>query len=112
MDYFFFYRYATVQRTLIKDNTVFTFEDGNENQQMFGLTLTDLSVIKPNYEAMVKGGALRITDDGYAQGIFPILYKSINFFLMENRKIKMRIFASNQSRLLTLKIKSKSTTRK
>lgn len=65
-------RYSTVQKTLLKDNAVFTFEtfeDGSDNQQMFGLVTNDLTQIKPNYEAMaVKGGALRITDEGYAQG--------------------------------------------
>lgn len=57
-----------MQKTLLKDNAVFTFEDGVESQQMFGLVTNDLTQIKPNYEAMVKGGTLRITDEGYAQG--------------------------------------------
>lgn len=61
------FRYSTVQKTLLKDNAVFTFEDGLESQ-MFGLVTNDLTQIKPNYEAMVKGGTLRITDEGYAQG--------------------------------------------
>lgn len=52
----------------MKDNAVFTFEDGLDSQQMFGLVTNDLTQIKPNYEAMVKGGTLRITDEGYAQG--------------------------------------------
>lgn len=47
---------------------MFTFEDGLDSQQMFGLVTNDLTQIKPNYEAMVKGGTLRITDEGYAQG--------------------------------------------
>lgn len=38
---------------------------------MFGLVVNDLTQIKPNYEAMVKGGTLRITDEGYAQGNNP-----------------------------------------
>lgn len=54
---------------MLKDNAVFTFEDGLDGQQMFGLCINDLTQIKPNYEAMVKGGTLRITDEGYAQGI-------------------------------------------
>lgn len=58
-----------MQKTLLKDNAVFTFEDGSESQQMFGLVTNVLTQIKPNYEAMVKGGTLRVTDDGYAQGI-------------------------------------------
>ncbi|CAD7084297.1 unnamed protein product [Hermetia illucens] len=60
--------YATVQRALVKDiNTLFTYEESAEDGQMFGLVSTDLTQIKPNYEAMVKGGVLRFTDDGYAQ---------------------------------------------
>lgn len=51
----------------MKDNAVFTFEDGSDSQ-MFGLVTNDLTQIRPNYEAMVKGGTLRITDEGYAQG--------------------------------------------
>lgn len=61
-------RYSTVQKTLLKENSVFIFEDGLDSQQMFGLVVNDLTQIKPNYEAMVKGGTLRITDEGYAQG--------------------------------------------
>ncbi|XP_031619371.1 set1/Ash2 histone methyltransferase complex subunit ASH2 isoform X1 [Contarinia nasturtii] len=59
--------YSTVQKTLLKENAVFIFEDGLDGQQMFGLVTKDLTQIKPNYEAMVKGGTLRITDEGYAQ---------------------------------------------
>lgn len=62
------HRYSTVQKTLLKENTTFTFEDGLEAQHMFGLIINDLMQIKPNYEAMVKGGTLKITDEGYAQG--------------------------------------------
>lgn len=63
-------RYATVQRALVKDiHTVFTFEETEDRGQTFGLLSMDFSQIKPNYEAMVKGGTLRITDDGYSQGI-------------------------------------------
>lgn len=47
---------------------MFNFEDNDDGQQLFGLLVKDLTQIKPNYEAMVKGGSLRITDDGYAQG--------------------------------------------
>lgn len=64
---------------MLKDNAVFTFEDGLDGQQMFGLCINDLTQIKPNYEAMVKGGTLRITDEGYAQGIL-FRQKYIIFF--------------------------------
>lgn len=63
------FRYATVQRALVKDiNAIFSYEETVEKGQMYGLLSGDLTQIKPNYEAMVKGGALKITDDGYAQG--------------------------------------------
>lgn len=62
-------RYATVQRALVKDiNTMFSYEETDDKGQMFGLHSLELTQIKPNYEAMVKGGTLRITDDGYTQG--------------------------------------------
>lgn len=67
--YSLYLRYATVQRALVKDiNVIFSYEETVEKGQMYGLLSADLTQIKPNYEAMVKGGALRITDDGYAQG--------------------------------------------
>lgn len=44
--------------------------EGLDDQQMFGLAINDLTQIKPNYEAKVKDGTLRITDEGYAQGKF------------------------------------------
>lgn len=56
-----------MQRTLQKENTMFAPESNDENPQNFRLFEKDLTQIKPNYEAMVKGGSLRITDDGYAQ---------------------------------------------
>lgn len=73
------HRYSTVQKTLLKDNQVFTFEDGSDNQQMFGLVTNDLTQIRPNYEAMVKGGTLRITDEGYAQGKLGVLFFCLCF---------------------------------
>lgn len=57
----------TVQKILLKETAMFSPEDDSENPQNFGLASIDLTQIKPNYEAMVKGGSLRITDDGYAQ---------------------------------------------
>lgn len=48
---------------------MFTMDESVECGQMFGLVSNDLTDIKPNYEAMVKSGMLRITDDGYAQGM-------------------------------------------
>lgn len=79
-----YFRYVTVQKTLLKDNAVFTFEDGSDSQ-MFGLVTNDLTQIKPNYEAMIKGGTLRITDEGYAQGnlfFFFRFFDSRNNFLV------------------------------
>lgn len=53
--------YATVQKTLVKDvNIVFTFEDNIEDGQMYGLVQSDLGQIRPNYDAMIKSGALDV----------------------------------------------------
>lgn len=59
--------YTTVQKTLHKDvNTTFAFEDTTDRGQLYGLLAADLTVIRPNYEAMVKGGTLR--EDGGTKG--------------------------------------------
>lgn len=47
---------------------MFSYEETADKGQMYGLISLDLTQIKPNYDAMVKGGTLRISDDGYAQG--------------------------------------------
>ncbi|XP_045534808.1 set1/Ash2 histone methyltransferase complex subunit ASH2 isoform X1 [Papilio machaon] len=59
--------YATVQRALIKDiQILFTYEEDPVQGQMFGLYNTELTSIKPNYEAMIKQGQLKVTDMGIA----------------------------------------------
>lgn len=61
--------YSTVQRSLLKDVQItFTYEEHSENGAMFGLVTSDLCQIKPSYEAMGKLGAIRLSEDGYAQG--------------------------------------------
>lgn len=61
--------YATVQRALIKDiQILFTYEEDPVLGQMFGLYNTELTAIKPNYEAMIKQGQLKVTDMGIATG--------------------------------------------
>ncbi|XP_035795563.1 set1/Ash2 histone methyltransferase complex subunit ASH2-like isoform X1 [Anopheles albimanus] len=43
--------YATVQRSLIKDiNTLFSYEEGGDLGQMYGLSCADLTQIKPSYD--------------------------------------------------------------
>lgn len=51
----------------MKETTLFTHDGDDESPQSFALATTDLTQIKPNYEAMIKGGTLRLNDDGYAQ---------------------------------------------
>lgn len=61
--------HATVHKALIKDiHTLFIFEDSQIEGQMYGLLCGDLTQIKPNYEAMIKSGTLRITDMGIQHG--------------------------------------------
>ncbi|XP_065344376.1 set1/Ash2 histone methyltransferase complex subunit ASH2 [Cloeon dipterum] len=69
--------HATIQRTLAKDiGVIFTNEEspspgGNPatlGHPLFGLLLQDLTTIKPNYDAMVKSGALKITNTGVQKG--------------------------------------------
>lgn len=60
--------HSTVLRALQKDiQLLFTTEEGSDGQN-FGLVCTDLTQIKPNYEAMIKGGTLRITETGIQHG--------------------------------------------
>lgn len=50
---------------MLKDvGTLFTMDENNTDGQLFGLTTPDLVLIKPNYEAMIKGGHLKITEMG------------------------------------------------
>ncbi|CAG5041371.1 unnamed protein product [Parnassius apollo] len=59
--------YATVQRALIKDiQVLFTYEEDPAHGAMFGLFNMELTSIKPNYEAMIKQGQLKVTDMGIA----------------------------------------------
>lgn len=46
---------------------MFVFEDKGEGQ-MYGLIDTDLTRIKPNYDAMIKGGTLKVTEMGIQHG--------------------------------------------
>lgn len=57
--------HSTVHRSLVKEiHVLFVFEDSASDGQMYGLVNSDLTQIKPNYEAMIKGGMLRVTDMG------------------------------------------------
>ncbi|XP_030761930.1 set1/Ash2 histone methyltransferase complex subunit ASH2 [Sitophilus oryzae] len=63
--------HITVTKTLIKDiRVIFVYEDSPEGH-MYGLINTDLTHIKPNYDAMIKGGTLKVTEMGiqHASGI-------------------------------------------
>ncbi|KAF2879201.1 hypothetical protein ILUMI_26956 [Ignelater luminosus] len=57
--------HSTVHRALVKDiHILFVFEESMTDGQMYGLLCNDLTQIRPNYEAMIKGGMLRVTDMG------------------------------------------------
>lgn len=61
--------HATVHRALMKEiHILFIFEESATEGQMYGLLCTDLTLIKPNYEAMIRGGTLRVTDMGIQHG--------------------------------------------
>lgn len=56
-----------MQRALIKDiQILFSYEEDSAHGSMFGLYKIDLTSIKPNYEAMIKQGQLKVTDMGIA----------------------------------------------
>nr|CAD7568241.1 unnamed protein product [Timema californicum] len=59
--------HATIHRTLTKEvGTMFLCKDTSHDgsQPLYGLLGLQLTQIKPNYEAMIKGGHLRITEMG------------------------------------------------
>ncbi|KAF5273018.1 hypothetical protein FQR65_LT04760 [Abscondita terminalis] len=57
--------HSTVYRALVKDiHILFVFEESINDGQMYGLLCNDLTQIRPNYEAMIRGGTLRVTDMG------------------------------------------------
>ncbi|XP_069680550.1 set1/Ash2 histone methyltransferase complex subunit ASH2 [Periplaneta americana] len=63
--------HSTIHRALTKDvGTLFACEEtaGDGNQPLFGLLAPELTQIKPNYEAMIRGGHLKVTDMGIQHG--------------------------------------------
>ncbi|CAH0558837.1 unnamed protein product [Brassicogethes aeneus] len=57
--------HVTVTKALVKDiHVFFIFEEHPTDGQMYGLVNSDLTYIKPNYDAMIKGGVLKVTDMG------------------------------------------------
>ncbi|XP_046986451.1 set1/Ash2 histone methyltransferase complex subunit ASH2-like isoform X1 [Schistocerca americana] len=59
--------HTTIQRALTKDvGSLFTCEESSDdgNDLLYGLLGLELTNIKPNYEAMIRGGHLKITDSG------------------------------------------------
>lgn len=57
--------HATVNKALLKDaHVLFTYEEHATEGQMFGLVNIDLTILKPNYDAMIRNGTLKITDMG------------------------------------------------
>lgn len=64
---------------MLKDvGTLFTIEESNSDGQLFGLICSDLQMIKPNYEAMIKGGHLKVTEMG-VQHVGKLSYYLIKF---------------------------------
>lgn len=76
--------HATVYKALHKDlHTVFAAEENQIEGHIYGLTSTDLTQIKPNYEAMIRGGTLRITDMGIQHGNKQKKNKLKQFFFLK-----------------------------
>lgn len=64
---------------------MFVCEEDEEGESLYGLMVQDLTLIKPNYDAVGKqGSALRFTQDGYTQGkgLSFVHNKSNNFLLI------------------------------
>lgn len=71
--------HTTVQKALVKDiHVLFIYEESASDGQMYGLANQDLTQIKPNYEAMIRGGTIKITEMGIQHGknvFFVVLIK-------------------------------------
>ncbi|XP_014475699.1 PREDICTED: set1/Ash2 histone methyltransferase complex subunit ASH2 [Dinoponera quadriceps] len=64
--------HATIHRALLKDvGTLFTMDENSSEGQVFGLVSPEFTSIKPNYEAMIKGGQLKVTEMG-VQHVVPL----------------------------------------
>lgn len=52
--------------------TLFVCEDSSstDSHPLYGLQGLELTNIKPNYEAMIRGGHLKVTDMGVQHGMF------------------------------------------
>ncbi|XKL67448.1 hypothetical protein PGB90_002939 [Kerria lacca] len=56
--------HSTVLRTLTKDSGTYFAMSTNSSETTFGLLNSDITQVKPNYEAMLKGGHLKMTEMG------------------------------------------------
>ncbi|XP_073990038.1 set1/Ash2 histone methyltransferase complex subunit ash2 isoform X2 [Rhodnius prolixus] len=57
--------YSSVLRALVKEtNVLFSYEDSTDEGPLYSLIQQDLTKIKPNYEAMIKQGQIKMTDMG------------------------------------------------
>ncbi|XP_045467544.1 set1/Ash2 histone methyltransferase complex subunit ASH2 [Harmonia axyridis] len=61
--------HLTVQKALMKEiHILFVFEENNDEGHMYGLIDSNLTHIRPNYDAMIKGGLLKVTELGVQHG--------------------------------------------
>ncbi|XP_039297627.1 set1/Ash2 histone methyltransferase complex subunit ASH2 isoform X2 [Nilaparvata lugens] len=61
--------HSTVLRALIKEtNIIFACNESAPNGPLYSLMAPDVTQIKPNYEAMIKGGHLKVTEMGIQHG--------------------------------------------
>lgn len=62
---------------------LFTCEETPEGIQLYSLLAPELTQIKPNYEAMIRGGHLKVTDMGIQHGRWGFcIYLCIDIFTL------------------------------
>nr|CAI5830419.1 unnamed protein product [Callosobruchus analis] len=97
--------HVTVTKALIKDiHILFVFEDHPTDGHMYGLINSDLTHIKPNYEAMIKGGTLKVTDMGIQHGKIEIHFSLITvtkWLPCKEKESKSIIHPSDTSKVVT-----------
>ncbi|KAK9507533.1 hypothetical protein O3M35_007369 [Rhynocoris fuscipes] len=87
--------YSSVLRALVKETNVsFAYEDSPEEGPVYSLMQQDLTQIKPNYDAMIKQGQLKMTDMGIQHGKQGLKHASGGVGVRRNAK--RRIVESGQ----------------
>ena len=78
-------------RALVKEtNVLFGYDDSSDEGPLYSLINQDLTQIKPNYEAMIKQGQLKVTDMGIQHGKQGLKHGKCCVFFLVSSKINSK----------------------